>query len=55
MDLDFTESGSVIVSMIDYLKELIVDSPVENEGSIGTPVGTNLLEINEENPVYLEE
>ena len=55
MDLDFTESGSVKVSMIDYLKELIVDFPVEIEDSIGTPIGTNLLEINEEDPVYLEE
>ena len=55
MNLDFTESGSVKFSMIDYLKELIVNFPVEIEGSIGTPVGTNLLEINEENPVYLNE
>ena len=55
MNLDFTESGSVKVLMIDYRKELIVDFPVEIEGSIGTPVATNLLETNEENTVYLEE
>ena len=55
MDLDFTELGSVNVWMVDYLKELIVDFPVEIEGSIVTPAGTNLFEINKENPVYLEE
>ena len=53
--LEFTELGSVKVSMIEYLKELIVGIPVEIEGSIGTPVATYLLEINEENPIYLEE
>ena len=40
MNLDFTESGSVKKSMIDYLKVLIVNFPVEMEGNIGTPVGT---------------
>ena len=40
MNLDFTESGSVKFSMIDYLKVLIVDFPVEIEGSIGTPAET---------------
>ena len=41
--------------MINYLKELIVDIPVESQDNTGTPAATNLLEINDRNPVYLEE
>lgn len=48
MDLDFSLSGEVKISMILYVKNILKDFPKELENSIATPAADHLFQVQEE-------
>ncbi|MCK7499178.1 MAG: hypothetical protein MZW92_58370 [Comamonadaceae bacterium] len=53
MTLDFSNSGEVTITMIDYIKGILHDAPKEMRGSAATPAANHLFQINE-NPIPLK-
>ena len=45
MDLDFSTKGAAKVSMIKYLKKIIVDFPEEVKGTSDSPCNKNLFKV----------
>jgi hypothetical protein len=54
MTLNFSKSGEVTVTMIDYIKMILYDAPKEMRGSAVTPVANHLFQVNTVNPIWLE-
>jgi hypothetical protein len=54
MTLDFSKSGEVTVTMIDYIKMILHDAPKEMRGSAATPTANHLFQVNMVNPIPLE-
>jgi hypothetical protein len=54
MTLDFSKSGEVTVTMIDYIKGILHDAPKEMRGLAATPAASHLFQTNEVNPIPLE-
>jgi hypothetical protein len=54
MTLDFSKSGEVTVTMIDYIKMILHDAPKEMRGSAATPAANHLFQVNTVNPIPLD-
>jgi hypothetical protein len=48
MDMDFSKTGEVSISMIKYLQETIEKFPENIEGSVSSPAAAHLFEINDQ-------
>lgn len=53
MKLDFSDPGSVKVTMIDYIMMILHDVPKEMRGKAATPAADHLFRVNQTNPVKL--
>ena len=53
MTLDFRESGTVIVHMSDYVKNMLHDAPKDRNGTATTPTAAHLFMVNEHDPKCL--
>jgi hypothetical protein len=54
MTLDYSEPGKVKVYMVDYIKGMLEQLPVDMDGIAATPAASHLFEVNE-NPDLLNE
>jgi hypothetical protein len=54
MTLDFSKPGEVTVTMIDYIKGILHDTPKDMCRSAATPAVNHLFQINQVNPIPLE-
>lgn len=55
MKLDFNRRGKVIITMIDFIKELVEEAPSEFGGMASTPGKKHLFEVNDQCPKLEEE
>jgi hypothetical protein len=55
MTLDFSTPEKVHISMIDYIIDMFLDLPADMDGEAATPAANHLFEVNEINPVMLDE
>jgi hypothetical protein len=54
MTLDFSKPGEVTVTVTDYIKDILHDTPTEMRRSATTPAANHLFQINQVNPIPLE-
>eukprot|EP00978_Attheya_sp_CCMP212_P048586 scaffold546300_cov122-Attheya_sp.AAC.1 len=55
MTLDFTDRGKVKITMKDSIKDMLDELPADMDGIATTPAPTHLFQVNETNPVKLDE
>ena len=55
MDVDLTQDGKVIISMIKYIEDMLNELPKDMQGISRTPAANHLFNVNNENPTYLDE
>ena len=54
MDVDLQQEGKVIISMKNYINNMLGELPKDMDGVSATPAAKHLFEVNEENPKYLD-
>ena len=54
MTFDFTTPGQVTVDMIEYIRTILAEMPGEMRGTAATPAAAHLFDVNEKNPVFLD-
>jgi hypothetical protein len=54
MTLDFSASGQVTVTMIDYIKMICMDLPKDMIRRVATPAANHLFQIDDENAAPLD-
>ena len=47
MNIDFSETGKVKFTMVDYIKEMLEELPEDMSGTAPTPAASNLFDVNE--------
>jgi hypothetical protein len=50
MRLDFSQPGSVCITMVDYIKTILHDAPHNMQGRAATPAADHLFRVNNTNP-----
>jgi len=50
MQLNFSQGGKVIVSMIEYIKNFLADTPANMQGTASTPASSHLFDVNPLSP-----
>jgi hypothetical protein len=55
MTIHFSDPGKVKFTMIDYIEKLLEEAPADMDGISPTPASLHLFDINETNPVKLDE
>ncbi len=55
MTLDFSSPGQAKILMIDYIEKMLEEMPINFDGEAPTAAANHLFEVNEKNPVMLDE
>jgi len=50
MQLDFSQEGRVILSMIEYIKNILADTPDDIQGTASTPASSHLFDVDPLSP-----
>jgi hypothetical protein len=55
MTLDYSNPGKIMILMIDYIQAMLDELPADMDGEAATPAANHLFEVNEKDPVMLDE
>ena len=47
MELDFTNEGKVVITMINYIEEMLEELPDDMAGTVATPAANHLFDVQE--------
>jgi hypothetical protein len=55
MVLDYSTEGKVMITMYDYIRNMLEELPAEMDGESATPAADHLFEVNDQDPKPLDE